>query len=579
VAVHVAPRATSDCNVVRTLPCTNFHTWGDLNAGYDVYVVGAGISSSDGIAGIEFGLQYDADLTVFTTTVCGDLEFPAPSWPASGSGNVVTYSPAVNCQRDNYGSGAQAVFTSMYVYAYGTALFRITERPASGQLALSDCSSAEYPVGSTQTGYAQFAAGGITPGGNPCGGSLPDIAPPILLSASGSDGVNQVQVVFNEPVPNAANAAHYEVYETVGGSPIPVNAAGFLSPSSINLVLASPVVGGTGYTVQVNGVADASGNVILPNSTVEFTPAVDSTPPTLVGAEGQEGDQAVSLRFSETLDFTEASNPANYALFSLEPSPPTYGITAVNWQGDRVNLLFDTPLVGGTHQVTVQNVEDVAGNPIAPGTSFFFSTSPPTPGALSDPKLATHLVPHLQKGDACAISLPACYEYETRGDPLTTYDVYAILVDRQGFAGGFGGVEFGLDYDASSLFLLWTQCGNLEFPSPSWPDPGAGNVVVWDTGSNCQTTPGPDGVRAIVGFFYVYAYTDALFRYTERPVSSKLSVADCTSAEYVMGSSDAGAAGFGSWEGFNPCVGAPTLVNHVTWGRIKQLYRSEEEDR
>jgi len=148
-----------------------------------------------------------------------------------------------------------------------------------------------------------------------------------------------------------------------------------------------------------------------------------------------------------------------------------------------------------------------------------------------------------------------------------------------------------LDYDGQDpgvgilpKNLGWTFCADgLEFPSggegsshPDWPDPGSGNRMTFNT---CQLdVVGRAGVHAVFGFFYVYAYSSAIFQVTPNTTlltGTEFKVADCLAAESKLPIQAAGSIGFFNDAGFNSCWGIdPTEPS--TWGNLKMRYAKRE---
>ncbi len=100
----------------------------------------------------------------------------------------------------------------------------------------------------------------------------------------------------------------------------------------------------------------------------------DTDPPTLVSAT-VTSETTVSVVFSENLDPVTSSVASNYSVDNGVGSPSTAAL-----QGDNVTvvLTFATALVPNTYTLTVNNVADVAGNPILPNSQVqFVFTAPP----------------------------------------------------------------------------------------------------------------------------------------------------------------------------------------------------------
>jgi hypothetical protein len=128
-------------------PCSNG------NGSFDVWVVICNGSDSVGLAGAEFGIEYDGasgsgvDIEAWKT--CADLEFPQDDWPASGSGNLVTWA---ECQMTNLvqnpplAGTAYAVAGVFTVSVYGQDQMEVTTRPVSGRMKVADCLAVEDDI-------------------------------------------------------------------------------------------------------------------------------------------------------------------------------------------------------------------------------------------------------------------------------------------------------------------------------------------------------------------------------------------------------------------------------------------------
>ena len=125
----------------------------------------------------------------------------------------------------------------------------------------------------------------------------------------------------------------------------------------------------------------------------------------------------------------------------------------------------------------------------------------------------------------------------------------------------------------------WTLCADMEFTNAGaygeWPASGGGNRITWSLVDACQRTViDPDGVHAIAGAFYVYAYSaDCLWvTRNENLTVPELAVADCTAQATYLGYRHAGWVGFGC-EGWTPCEGWFIIPTEpTTWGRMKTKY-------
>jgi len=100
---------------------------------------------------------------------------------------------------------------------------------------------------------------------------------------------------------------------------------------------------------------------------------LDTTPPLLASAQPRGTDQ-VRVVFSEPVTALSAENAANYAL------APSVAVTGASLSPDEATLILTTAgfTSGVTYTLTVNNVEDIAGNPIAANSQATFAYSPQT---------------------------------------------------------------------------------------------------------------------------------------------------------------------------------------------------------
>ncbi len=186
----------------------------------------------------------------------------------------------------------------------------------------------------------------------------------------------------------------------------------------------------------------------------------------------------------------------------------------------------------------------------------------------------------------------ACSYYNTHWPVGVNADVYLVLAMALE-APGIAGMSCGIQYDnatGSGVDVFgWTLCADLEFtngaatcppdlPPCEWPISGGGNRICWVMTTNCQRTViRPDGVHAVAGAFYLYAYGPDVFAITPNlnlPIP-ELGVADCKASTtlYDLRSNQSwlmGRVGFGTDPGYNPCWVIP--VQKTTWGKVKTQY-------
>jgi hypothetical protein len=185
ILLHVtAPTAKNSCALIAGVDCSEVVAKGDLYPyAYFAYVLIANGDSTAGVAGVQFGVEYApanaTGIDVYSWHLCGDLQFPSETWPESGSGNVVTWDPVENCQRNEPGganTGVIAIAGYFYCSAYSTDEMRLTRRASDSKATIGSCDaivdvvdSPEVTFDPSHLGYAVFSPGANSNGYNPCG--------------------------------------------------------------------------------------------------------------------------------------------------------------------------------------------------------------------------------------------------------------------------------------------------------------------------------------------------------------------------------------------------------------------------
>gem|GEM_PF-1174441 len=140
------------------------------------------------------------------------------------------------------------------------------------------------------------------------------------------------------------------------------------------------------------------------------------------------------------------------------------------------------------------------------------------------------------------------YLLGVRGHLPTLSAVECGLIYQDGLASG---QSDGVGIDIFS----WTRCAALDFASPApraWPAPGGGNIIIYDAVQACQT-----GETAVMGYFYLTAYSPDALHLVARPSSDRAGVADCGAVETPVAGRDLGSIRFtasGGTDGCNPCL-------------------------
>jgi hypothetical protein len=178
----------------------------------------------------------------------------------------------------------------------------------------------------------------------------------------------------------------------------------------------------------------------------------------------------------------------------------------------------------------------------------------------------------------------ACSSYTTEFGLNAGADIYLVVAQADP-ALGIAGVSCGIQFTADLSMSGWLLCADLEFPNSgpngAWPNSLGGNRITWDKDVNCQSADeviGSDGVHAIAGSFYVYAYADADFQVIENQnlqSGAELQVADCNSAATDLALTTTGYVRFSDTNtGCNPCLVECDRIptESTSWGKIKQAY-------
>ncbi len=384
---HLVPAGgPNPCSPSNSLvPCASIATAGRLEPTYYyAYVLVTDGNSTKGVAGLQFGLDYEAaagsGVDIFGWTRCADLEFSGSGWPAAGTGTTITWVPESNCQSSlpgGPGSGVVAAAGYFYLGAYSADVFRITAHPAVGSAKVADCMGAESVLPGASLGTARFSTGGNEPGISPCvGEGLSD--PSCSISGPGTvvEGTSSPFQVTASGTPTSYSwsiTGNGTLQGPTNGTSITVIAG---SPGSYTLQMTFTTATGTwscSRTVTVEAITCAvSGPSIVPgNSTRTFslvTNAVNPQPQWSISGAGtisgsSSGTQVQVLsgangQFTLTCAFTSATGSRQCAI--------TVDIN---------NLVF-TCLISGPSTVIVNSTGNVyTATTEIPATAWFWSIS------------------------------------------------------------------------------------------------------------------------------------------------------------------------------------------------------------
>lgn len=182
VAMHLGSVTTKNACSRGLVPCQGIVTNGGLYPPniYFAYVLVTDGDATAGISGVQFGINYGGGgpgdgvgFDSFGWTLCATLEFqqPAPAWPSSGGGNLITWDAGLACQTTEpggAGTGVTAVAGYFYCGAYSPDCLSLGPRPVDNAGKVADCSSVEDLITGTPSHYGQ-ACWGTAAGYNPCG--------------------------------------------------------------------------------------------------------------------------------------------------------------------------------------------------------------------------------------------------------------------------------------------------------------------------------------------------------------------------------------------------------------------------
>jgi hypothetical protein len=203
-------------------------------------------------------------------------------------------------------------------------------------------------------------------------------------------------------------------------------------------------------------------------------------------------------------------------------------------------------------------------------------------GVNADAKIALHLKAHTIKATTnCSTWAPKnvpCSQFQTSGQTPHAYDAYLIVANADRNGSGIGGLSCGIYYDGEIGEGVdvygWLLCADGEATQEAisgedrsdWPYPGSGIRITWNTQTHCQRNViaghEVEGIHAIAGAFYVYAYGEGLLYVSPNMRSQsapELAVVACDGSVDNLPFDRDGAVRFsptGTLLGYNPCTGA-----------------------
>jgi len=178
LALHVATRtAKNACTFKLPSSCNDFSTSTASTGFYTIYLTVAGYDDTTGVAGAQFGVDYDgtggSGTDIATWKSCSDLEYREDNWPAAGTGNLITWDYLGNCQRN---SAAPLTAGAFDVSIYSGDVFSVTPRPVDGMAKVAGCDLVETDLTDmvpSHLGKIAFGSNGY----NPCLGPQTPVHP------------------------------------------------------------------------------------------------------------------------------------------------------------------------------------------------------------------------------------------------------------------------------------------------------------------------------------------------------------------------------------------------------------------
>jgi hypothetical protein len=152
--VHWAGCPHSRVNIERLEECEKLvaDPWPPAQPIFVHVVVSRDPDLAGGIGGLQFGIEYTAD--VLAWTICGYMEIPQAGWPASGIGNAIVlddgcYEPQTNMTTVGF----------FYVETGNVGTFRITPDPRIGQALWATCEPSSYEIPLQNLGDVDLSEG------------------------------------------------------------------------------------------------------------------------------------------------------------------------------------------------------------------------------------------------------------------------------------------------------------------------------------------------------------------------------------------------------------------------------------
>jgi len=164
---HIVPASFSACESLNesSLQCSNVTVSSSASQDLFVWIVVADINE---VGGIQFGVEYGGGVSIAAWTLCtGGSQIPEEGrWPASGSGNAITWTQG--CWN---GSGNLAKVGFFYVRTGSSGTMSFIPDPRNNELKWAECGETDPALYDfcTRNGEASLgASGGVLPNGCVC---------------------------------------------------------------------------------------------------------------------------------------------------------------------------------------------------------------------------------------------------------------------------------------------------------------------------------------------------------------------------------------------------------------------------
>jgi hypothetical protein len=225
--------------------------------------------------------------------------------------------------------------------------------------------------GGDHAGVSVILPSGVT--NSPISGTYLAVAfDPALIQNVGISQQPQNQTI------EANHAASFSVVVTNGGSALSyqwqVNTgSGFVNVAGANAATyTTPYqpIGNSGHQYRV--LVSVPGRTVT-SAAATLTVVADPTPPTVLAVRGTSGLNAIRVTFNEAVDFNSALETGNYTLTDTNGTQVSLGTATLSADLRTVTIPTAAQTPGATFTLQVENVTDVAGNPVAT-TNIVFQT-------------------------------------------------------------------------------------------------------------------------------------------------------------------------------------------------------------